>query len=70
MQTPKARLEHPFDETMQQEVTDFLFNHYRVHFQSRPALAQAYACIPQVCRSSFMVSAGHVECHRHEEPCS
>ena len=51
MQTSKARLEHQFTEEMQQEVTDFLFNHYRVHFQARPALAQAYACIPQVCPS-------------------
>ena len=33
---------------MQRDVTDFLFNHYRVHFNSRPALARAYSCIPQV----------------------
>jgi hypothetical protein len=34
---------------MQAQVTDFTFNHYRVHFNSRLALARAYACIPQVC---------------------
>ena len=48
MQLAKPKLEHEFNESMQREVTEFLFNHYRVHFQSRPALAQAYACIPQV----------------------
>ena len=69
MQTPKARLEHPFDETMQQEVTGFLFNHYRVHFQSRPALAEAYACIPQVCRSFSIWNACYIVSHRHEQPC-
>lgn len=54
MQNSKAKLEHAFTEEMQQEVTEFLFNHYRVHFQSRPALAQAYACIPQVCCLSVL----------------
>ncbi|CAK0753536.1 hypothetical protein CVIRNUC_002228 [Coccomyxa viridis] len=44
----KPKLEHDFNESMQREVTEFLFNHYRVHFQSRPALAQAYARIPQI----------------------
>lgn len=48
MQLAKPKLEHDFNESMQREVTEFLFNHYRVHFQSRPALAQAYARIPQV----------------------
>ena len=50
MQNSKPKHEHPFTEDMQREVTEFLFNHARVHFQSRPALAQAYACIPQVRR--------------------
>lgn len=48
VQAAKPKLDHKFTEDMQREVTQFLFNHYRVHFVSRPALAQAYACIPQV----------------------
>jgi hypothetical protein len=44
----QERLKHPFTPQMSEEVTEFLFNHYRVHFNSRPALATAYACIPQV----------------------
>lgn len=48
VQAARPKLNHEFTEDMQREVTEFLFNHYRVHFMSRPALAQAYACIPQV----------------------
>ena len=48
VQAARPKLDHEFTEDMQREVTEFLFNHYRVHFMSRPALAQAYACIPQV----------------------
>lgn len=48
MQLSKPKHEHEFGEDMEQDVMHFLFNHYRVHFQSWPALAEAYACIPQI----------------------
>ncbi len=68
MQNSKAKLEHEFTEVMQREVTEFLFNHYRVHFQSRPALAQAYACIPQVCCSLNMRGAQMLLSHQYKGP--
>ena len=52
VQSAKPKLDRKFTEDMQREVTEFLINHYRVHFMSRPALAQAYACIPQVAPKS------------------
>ena len=44
----QERLKMPFTPEMEKEVSDFLFNHYRVHFNSRISMAYVFACIPQV----------------------
>lgn len=53
----QERIKHPFTAQMEQEVTDFFFNHYRVHLNSRPALSEAYACIPQVTSNPLLLRA-------------
>lgn len=51
----QERLKAPFSPEMEKEVSDFLFNHYRVHFNSRTSMAWAFACIPQVQCSPYVV---------------
>ncbi|BDA46401.1 Uncharacterized protein YGR266W [Coccomyxa sp. Obi] len=44
----EERLGAPFTPEMEKEVSEFLFNHYRVHFNSREYMALVFACIPQM----------------------